>query len=199
MPIEEQTNPNDDLHIRVTLNYVVPQGFTNAMVLEDLQSSTWVNDIARTVRDHLKGSGPTKKDYVRDLAAVVVPKEVGNCPVCVTALDNTADCISLVCGHAFHRTCIALWLAKNSVCPTCRRKLPTEYRGKYTFETIHSYLMFEHDDPATEVEEGKAFDVVAVVSMKKQTSSSSPRENEAVHSGCAIAASIARERLRSTP
>ena len=29
-----------------------------------------------------------------------------------------------VCGHAFHRTCLATWLNSSSLCPVCKRDIP---------------------------------------------------------------------------
>ena len=37
--------------------------------------------------------------------------------------DPTNECIVLLCGHDFHKTCIKDWLAGDYSCPTCRRNV----------------------------------------------------------------------------
>ena len=49
------------------------------------------------------------------------------CVVCVDALSEDScgekgkDAVWLPCGHCFHEDCIAEWLARRPLCPTCRR------------------------------------------------------------------------------
>ena len=40
------------------------------------------------------------------------------CGICLDEMDD-ATC-TYACGHRFHSTCIQIWLAENSTCPTCR-------------------------------------------------------------------------------
>ncbi|GLT79225.1 hypothetical protein SLA2020_507190 [Shorea laevis] len=49
-------------------------------------------------------------------------KEIGiECPVCLAVFVDGEEVRQLsACKHAFHATCIDLWLRKNSNCPVCR-------------------------------------------------------------------------------
>ncbi|KAF5737159.1 RING-H2 finger protein ATL33-like [Tripterygium wilfordii] len=45
----------------------------------------------------------------------------GECPVCLSAFTEDDDVKQLsACKHAFHTSCIDLWLSSHSNCPVCR-------------------------------------------------------------------------------
>lgn len=47
------------------------------------------------------------------------------CSVCLSALRDGDSVRELdQCGHAFHRSCIDLWLIRRADCPLCKRKVP---------------------------------------------------------------------------
>lgn len=56
----------------------------------------------------------------------------GTCLCPLTDVDEdsgTYDVVALPCGHVFHRSCVTLWLAGNSVCPSCRISCAARCRG----------------------------------------------------------------------
>lgn len=54
----------------------------------------------------------------------------GDCSIC----QNTgSDVRSLVCGHAFHGSCISEWLTRKESCPVCRHDLyPGSFKQSYS-------------------------------------------------------------------
>lgn len=50
---------------------------------------------------------------------------------CVCMEEDDGICMSLACGHAFHTTCISMWLLRSSTCPVCRRIIATCERKKH--------------------------------------------------------------------
>jgi hypothetical protein len=47
------------------------------------------------------------------------PAEAQECPIC---LSHASSPVALSCGHAFHKACVARWLAcgAHATCPICR-------------------------------------------------------------------------------
>ena len=57
-------------------------------------------------------------ESVRDTERVRVElADAQDCPICIAHADAP---VSLLCGHAFHESCIARWLAVRASCPMCR-------------------------------------------------------------------------------
>lgn len=53
-------------------------------------------------------------------------KQDKECAICINdfAEGETIRCLG-VCGHAFHKSCIDLWLLRRADCPLCKRKVST--------------------------------------------------------------------------
>jgi hypothetical protein len=50
-----------------------------------------------------------------------VGTKVQYCCVCISACRDGEETRMLPCGHAFHRSCVDLWLARyQQTCPLCR-------------------------------------------------------------------------------
>jgi len=51
-------------------------------------------------------------------------QEEEDCPICLLPL-QTGECIRQItaCDHAFHRSCIDLWLLRTADCPVCKHKV----------------------------------------------------------------------------
>jgi len=51
-------------------------------------------------------------------------QEEEDCPICLLPL-QTGDCVRQIsaCDHAFHRSCIDLWLLRTADCPVCKHKV----------------------------------------------------------------------------
>lgn len=45
-------------------------------------------------------------------------RAVEQCSICLDEL--TTNIVKLPCLHAFHRSCISLWIRKKNTCPNCR-------------------------------------------------------------------------------
>lgn len=43
-----------------------------------------------------------------------------SCAICLELFQVGTEAAQLPCGHCFHEACVAKWLAKSSVCPSCR-------------------------------------------------------------------------------
>lgn len=50
------------------------------------------------------------------------------CSVCLDEYEEGDELLQLTCGHVFHRSCIDVWLKKNSICPYCRWVLPIFFK-----------------------------------------------------------------------
>jgi len=58
------------------------------------------------------------------LRAANESQEEEDCPICLLPM-QTGDCIRQIsaCDHAFHRSCIDLWLLRTADCPVCKHKV----------------------------------------------------------------------------
>ncbi|XVE55303.1 hypothetical protein DITRI_Ditri03aG0148100 [Diplodiscus trichospermus] len=45
------------------------------------------------------------------------------CVICLENIDKEAKCMP--CKHVYHGDCIAKWLEKSHLCPSCRYAMPT--------------------------------------------------------------------------
>jgi hypothetical protein len=54
------------------------------------------------------------------LSPATVEEEV-DCSVCCEGMQDSVDCVSIRCGHTFHRKCIDEWLDYSRNCPLCRK------------------------------------------------------------------------------
>ena len=48
-------------------------------------------------------------------------QEQDRCPICLDV--DTANWDTTRCGHSFHHSCLAVWLAGRHTCPVCRGNL----------------------------------------------------------------------------
>ncbi|CAL9706494.1 unnamed protein product [Knipowitschia caucasica] len=77
---------------------------------------------AHTAED--RSSGSESEDYPQLCDWSVWPQNILHCSECVVCLENfvnTELLMGLPCGHAFHESCIVVWLAEGQhCCPVCR-------------------------------------------------------------------------------
>ena len=59
------------------------------------------------------------KGTIAPVAYCAVHKDLPECSFCLSTL-HVSKKRTLPCGHAFHRGCLAPWLSREMVCPTCR-------------------------------------------------------------------------------
>ena len=52
-----------------------------------------------------------------------VGPSMGECSICMDAIDAGHSITSLPCHHTFHGRCIATWLKRQSTCPICRKSI----------------------------------------------------------------------------
>lgn len=65
----------------------------------------------------------------REAAEVELGVEAHECPICICELQPGESVRRLPgCAHAFHRSCIDLWLLRNSDCPLCKSSVREELR-----------------------------------------------------------------------
>ena len=46
------------------------------------------------------------------------------CPICYDPVASIGDQMTLECGHAFHKKCVASWVSTKKSCPMCRAVVP---------------------------------------------------------------------------
>uniref|UniRef100_A0A1D1YKF6 RING-H2 finger protein ATL7 n=1 Tax=Anthurium amnicola TaxID=1678845 RepID=A0A1D1YKF6_9ARAE len=77
---------------------------------------------------------PTKK-YNRESSSF---HEDAQCSICLGEYqENEVLRIMPTCGHEFHRSCIDLWLEKQSTCPICRLSLDDSCEAKDAASSFH--------------------------------------------------------------
>ena len=62
------------------------------------------------------------------------------CSICLDIIQT--DKKGTRCGHIFHRTCLELWMDKNTTCPICREELVNRYFDYIDFELL-LYLLID--------------------------------------------------------
>ncbi|KAH7421428.1 hypothetical protein KP509_13G056900 [Ceratopteris richardii] len=51
----------------------------------------------------------------------------GECVVCLSAFEEGEELCQLpMCGHCFHKDCVAMWFFSHLTCPLCRRSIPSK-------------------------------------------------------------------------
>lgn len=71
-------------------------------------------------RDFLSKLKVTKYAQPQDLEAGAAED---CCAICVCDYEAGQPCITLSCGHLFHKDCILAWLKVDAVCPMCKTQL----------------------------------------------------------------------------
>ncbi len=57
------------------------------------------------------------------LTSVSVEQTNPECPICMESITSTTNTTITDCGHAFHSSCIFRHIAKNNLCPLCRKEM----------------------------------------------------------------------------
>lgn len=101
------------------------------VAVEDLDSRSRWGEVSRlqaytSLPAGMKLAGLSPDD-IAALPCHIVPDEdhvPQDCPVCLSAMVPGDACRELqLCGHAFHRSCIDLWLVRSTDCPLCKQQV----------------------------------------------------------------------------
>lgn len=57
------------------------------------------------------------------ISPITNTQEAEDCPICYEPLQQIANLVNqfAICGHRFHKDCIAPWIKNHNTCPYCRR------------------------------------------------------------------------------
>ena len=82
------------------------------------------------------------------------------CPICLCELSGDETVCVPPCGHAFHKSCLQMWVTRGNIgCPLCRKVLHESYEAcrkwapdrpeeRHTFDSV--LIEAEHEEPSIE-------------------------------------------------
>lgn len=96
-----------------------------------LSDLTDPNSLEATISNALVSSSspasPTRTSFTTTtrMHRVESGKWVAQCSICLDSFAQDAVCVTLICSHFFHQSCLREWFRSSCTCPLCR----CDYRG----------------------------------------------------------------------